>query len=195
MNLPTIDMPRPEARRRLEEYRALLAVTRTREDELIRRGYAALARGETVFSLPEAIRAGGWDSAGRPNLAVARASARQVRLSASGADLMYVSDEGWRTQNRGALVNHWTVVVRGVPDTRTRTAFRSAAMVPPIPPRFRPKPQRLHLFHVLWEAEWTLQPPHDPALVRWLGGDLWAVMATWDLTEIERAVLAGSRRG
>ena len=26
--------------------------------------------------------------------------------------------------------------------------------------------------------------------LRWIGGDLWAVIATWDLTELERAVIA-----
>ncbi|MGH3300400.1 MAG: hypothetical protein ACRDOK_01755 [Streptosporangiaceae bacterium] len=33
-------------------------------------------------------------------------------------------------------------------------------------------------------------PPRDPALLRWIRGDLWAVVAQWDLTELERAVLS-----
>jgi hypothetical protein len=31
--------------------------------------------------------------------------------------------------------------------------------------------------------------PRDPALLRHVRGDLWAVLATWDLTELERLVL------
>lgn len=36
----------------------------------------------------------------------------------------------------------------------------------------------------------TPQPPGtDPALLKHVGGDLWAVLATWDLTPLEAAVL------
>jgi hypothetical protein len=59
--------------------------------------------------------------------------------------------------------------------------------VPPIPPRFRPgQPDR---YHILWEAEWAKVPPRDPALLRALGDGLYVVLAVWDLTELERAVL------
>jgi hypothetical protein len=32
--------------------------------------------------------------------------------------------------------------------------------------------------------------PRDPALIRRVAGDLWTVLSVWDLTELERAVLA-----
>jgi len=32
--------------------------------------------------------------------------------------------------------------------------------------------------------------PRDPMLLRRLGGDLWLVVAHWDLTEVERAAMA-----
>lgn len=31
----------------------------------------------------------------------------------------------------------------------------------------------------------------DPALLKHIGGDLWAVVAVWNLTDLEMAVLAG----
>jgi len=53
----------------------------------------------------------------------------------------------------------------------------------------RPK-TKLEGFHTLWEVEtWTLEPPRDPVLLRRLGGDLYVVLAVWDLTDLERAVL------
>jgi hypothetical protein len=46
-------------------------------------------------------------------------------------------------------------------------------------------------YHVLFEAVWSKAPPSDPFLLRRLGkGDLWLVLAMWDLTEVERAALA-----
>lgn len=67
------------------------------------------------------------------------------------------------------------------------------AMVPLIPPALRPASDFKNFF-ILWEAEW--QPdvaPKDPALLKHVGGDLYAVLAVWDLTELERAVLGGVR--
>lgn len=37
------------------------------------------------------------------------------------------------------------------------------------------------------------EAPVDPALLKHIGGDLYAVVATWDLTDLERAVLDGHR--
>jgi hypothetical protein len=70
------------------------------------------------------------------------------------------------------------------------------AMVPIVPPRFRGRGLGDRL--VLWEADdWTWstvpQPPGDPALLKPLGGDLYAVEAVWHLTELERLVLSGRR--
>lgn len=53
--------------------------------------------------------------------------------------------------------------------------------------------------HILWEAEeWhdrpLVTPPTDPYLFRHIGGSLWVVEAEWDLTEPEKAVIAGTRR-
>jgi hypothetical protein len=79
-------------------------------------------------------------------------------------------------------------------------AFR--ALLPTVPPHLRPTrtlhgsqvPIDLSRFFVLWEAEWELDrtvPPGDPALLRHLGGTLYEVLAKWDLTPVEQAVLAG----
>ena len=63
------------------------------------------------------------------------------------------------------------------------------ARVPMIPPRLRAD-RALANYHILWEAEW-INPPRDPLLLRHLGKFFYAVLATWDLTPLEQAVLAG----
>jgi hypothetical protein len=48
---------------------------------------------------------------------------------------------------------------------------------------------------VLWEVEsWDFAPPIGPMLLRPIGGNLYAVIAQWDLTDIERMIIAGTRR-
>jgi len=80
---------------------------------------------------------------------------------------------------------------------KTSSGWRGAwsAQVPIVPPQHRPG-RGMGDRIVLWEVEnWTWQttprPPGDPALLRPIGGDLYAVEAVWDLTELEKLVLAG----
>jgi hypothetical protein len=71
------------------------------------------------------------------------------------------------------------------------------ALVPMIPADVRPAEGREKDWFVLWEVErWSNEPllaapDRDPFLLRHVGGDLYAVLAEWNLTDLERAVMAG----
>jgi hypothetical protein len=74
-------------------------------------------------------------------------------------------------------------------DSSARRKTDAETLVPIVPPQLRPK-HKIENYHTLWEVEsWTLVPPRDPMLLRHLGGYLYAVLAVWDLTDLERAVL------
>jgi hypothetical protein len=73
---------------------------------------------------------------------------------------------------------------------------RQRAMVPHVPPALRPI-HSLDGYATLFEVEeWAPDPtaPADPALLKHIGGDLYAVLAVWDLSELERSVLNGRTR-
>ena len=68
-------------------------------------------------------------------------------------------------------------------------------MVPIVPLHLRPK-RGLQNYYTLWEAEWGPIVPKDPMLLRPIGkGDMWLVVAAWDLTEVERAALSTRLNG
>jgi hypothetical protein len=193
MELTTLISP-DEATERLAAYEAQLTSERTAEDDAIRAGYRAAARGLPVIHLPNTIAAGGSFSNGLPRLAVVRADASECFVAVGGpwahTDRITYAD---RSDDRGrAAVGAYRVQVHvPAPATVTNRQWRGRTVVPSIPPNVRPRRHRLHLFHILWEVEqWDPTPPVDPALLRHLRGDLWTVHATWDLTELERAVLA-----
>lgn len=202
MNLATIEVPIEEAKKRLAEYQDAVRIEHRAIDQRLAAGYRALAKGLPVLKLSESITAGGWFDNGLPRIAVVRADAQRcnVRLEGwrnRGTRTLVFSDGDW-ADNRGALVGEHTVRVAVPKGPEQETKWRGITTVPLIPPKHRPRDRHkgggykpLHNYHLLWEVEeWTLIPPRDPALLKHIGGDLWAVVAVWDLTELERAVLS-----
>lgn len=205
MNLSTIEMPRVEARRAFLEYREALKERHSDEDEAIMRGYRELSRGRQLIQLTETIEAGGTKSidyrqwpgapvrlATLPALAVMRADQIVCRVrTTTGGEVTYHPEGNPRANERRNVVRANTHL------SLNYVSWTFRAMVPIVPPRFRPK-HGLGNYHVLWEAEWEYnqppRPPGDPALLKHIGGDLYVVLAIWDLTPLERAVLGQGRR-
>jgi hypothetical protein len=195
MDLTAVDISQDEAREKLDEYRQMIAEERTAEDQAIEAGYRAAARGLPVISLPRTVAAGGFHANSLPRIAVARADTAECFARWDGSDVVYADRDDIHV-NRGSLVGKHSVRVPlagdDLPLRNARRTWRAgSAMVPLIPPRHRPRLRRLHGFHILWEVEeWTWVAPEDPALIRHIRGDLWAVLATWNLTDLERLVLS-----
>jgi hypothetical protein len=201
VQLDTLISPE-EAERALRFYEAQVRDERTDEDAAIAAGYRAASRGQPVVMLPQVMTAGGWFDNGLPRLAICRADASEcwVRVHRPWTSTAGVPHEvtfSDQPDERGhvRVGRHRVQVSMPAPAVTTNAKWRAHTVVPLVPPQHRPKRTRLHLFHVLWEVEeWTAIPPRDPALLRHIRGDLWSVVATWDLTELERAVLSQRAR-
>jgi hypothetical protein len=193
MDLAPLDISAEEATAKLAEYEQALYGERTAEDEAIAAGYRAAARGLPVISLQRAIASGGFHDSGLPRLAVIGAEATECYARWDGSALVFADRDDFNV-NRGALVGAHSVRVPVAgddqPPHRASRWGTARTLVPLIPPDCRPRPRRLRHCHILWEVdEWAMVAPRDPALLRHIRGDLWAVLAVWDLTELERLVL------
>jgi len=200
MDLAEVTMPKAEALEHFKEYRSAVRKRHNAEDVAIMQGYKQLARGLAILSLSRAMKLGGLRN-GLPRLAICRADVPRCWL------LARTNGSCEFTTNRSSRMSRRTIRDRvSLPEgtfpgikpadvwSDNQSYDAKSAIVPSVPPRLRPRGS-LGLYHVLWEAEWTNEPPRDPALLRYLRGDLWAVLATWDLTEIERLVIAERARG
>lgn len=198
MKLDPIVMDVKEAKRAFIEYRNAVRERHSNEDAEIMRGYKALAKGLQLIKLSEAVKAGGtlehsyrvpWSSERRvaqlPRIAVVRAHAKECWCEIEADGSLLFSDKEFVSSHARHNVRRFRA---GTLPERHQNRGRFKAMVPSVPPRFRPAPA-LSNYHILFEAEWEAVPPRDPALLKHIGGDLYAVLAVWDLTEIERAVL------
>lgn len=191
MNLGTIEITPEEASARLAEIEKVIEAERTAEDRALAQAYRAAKRGHGVISLKRAIELAGTFENGLPRLAIIGAGVERCRVDVNWRGDEYVfsdADLSWAYRRSLVGANHVRVVLTPPQERPSKTAGRT--IVPSIPPQLRPKPRNLRHCHILWEVErWDPTPPVDPALVKHIRGDLWAVLATWDLSELERLVL------
>lgn len=194
MNLQTIDVDPNVARRAVADYRRAVRERHSKEDEQILKCYRAIVKGHRIINLHEAIRQGGVDADGRPKMAIARADAMSIRMHRLRDRLIMCSGSGRALHHRHPESQCPTFpsdILEGYPLPTLRVGAR--AVVPLIPPALRPA-YALSNYHILFEADWKAVPI-DPALLKHLGGPLYAVLAIWDLTPVEAAVLGMTRRG
>lgn len=193
MNVETIAMPKAEAVAKIAAYRKFLKSRANEEYEQALKGYEELAKGTVLVDPFQAIREAGWDDKGRPLLAICRADSKHCwfKWSNDWSKLLTFakSDPGWGSEHR-----HVHVSVDNMPLRPSGSGIisRDRAIVPMIPADVYPKrgngsPKD---WYILWEAEWQNVPPKDPLLLKPIGGNLYAVLAAWDLTELERKIIA-----
>jgi hypothetical protein len=197
MQVAEIKMDRQEARRAYLAYRASVNSARQfdssetvqrlkKEDEALTAAYRELAKGNTLINLPQSMSTAGCDPEGLPRLAIARADAAQVWFDRHSEHVTF-----WWGQevHRIRKANKIELPVRNLPGLMDWSRFRRVkSAVPIIPASLRPA-DALARYHILFEAEWREVPPVDPILLKHISGPLYAVLATWELTSVEQAVL------
>jgi len=188
MNFATIQMTTEEAALALLDYES----PKTEEDVMMAKAYRALRAGKRVLNLYESFKLAGTTPDGLPRLAVAPARATSIYFSFRGQQWqsVYFTMDSWTDdpgRNRGIQIP--TSCVPGVKAHEKRLR----AVVPTIPPKYRPSD--LYPFSILWDAKWEVErTPRDPLLLKKLGGPLYLIVAAWDLTPLERSLLKAGRR-
>ncbi len=185
MDVATIKVSRFQAREAYQDYRKAVTEGRsTDEDEVLLSAYRSLVRGETVLSIMDVMRNAGVDSLLRPRLAICRADSEWCWFTPESYEhscRAVFSDTGYPSKS---YVRKNVVMSDGTFPTICKRSI--SCIVPTIPPRLRPSP--LDKYYILWEADWNA-PPVDPILLRRIRGPFYAVVATWDLTELEQSII------
>lgn len=181
-----LNMTKMQAWNAFQEYRKALGKSASPEDAAIMSAYKALSKSKTVIDLRETIKNGGVFDNGLPKLAISRADRTRCWCEVWGAGGVQFQSESWARANAADIVR----LPNGTLPERSHRVW-GEAIVPTIPPKYRPAPTMLSKYWILWEAVWEKVAPYDPMLLKPLGKYLYAVVAVWDLTPVERAVLGG----
>jgi hypothetical protein len=195
MKLDTLEVPKAVATKKLDALRRELSRRRKPIDDEISRlekAYEAAAEGTPVIQLGQAVIAGGFFDRGMPKIAVARSHADRVRCRKQSTTLTF-----WSLRLGGKEVGQ-TLSVELPKDLQWQGHEAGSTIVPLVPSEALEtagvRRNMLRHYVTLFEVErWEPVPPTDPALLKHIAGDLYAVLAVWDLTALERAVIAGTR--
>ena len=183
-----------------------------KEDETLMESYRVMAQGQRIVNVISVLREVGLDATTRlPKLALAGADWAQCfllwdahkqhfqfSLNRRNAETKPVYGRRWQEREYAKGCTGFPLDLYG--GTLENQAWRKEqnlltlpvfAKVPAIPSRLRPAGD-LSDYHILWEPVWAKpEAPADPILLRHVHGYIYTVLAQWDLTDIERAVLEG----
>jgi hypothetical protein len=198
METQTVQVDREKAQQLYRDYKKHAHWSRPIDKECMR-AYQLIAAGRMIIQALESVRVAGVKQSGvdegYPALGLCRADATActAQMGHDGSCTMTadnarqrVSHHNWQAIPSRSVLSWASGTFPSVKAGR----WRATALVPAAPLNLRPK-RGLQNYHVLWEAQWTKIPPHDPLLLRRIGrGDLWLVVCQWDLTNVERAALS-----
>lgn len=198
MNVPTIKAGALEAGQKYREYRE--AVKRNKGGKAykeLKKLYYRIYQGDVIVDVKEAIKLGGLHPNGSTKLAICRASAKAVELRRlHHGKTTFISKK--ETSRWGSGFNYlksadvefeqWLPAwVRKTSTDAWEVKFQ--APVPFIPPNLMPD-KLTDDYYILWEVdEWKMVPPTDPWLLRRINKQMYVVVGSWNLTELEKSVM------
>ena len=196
MNVATIEEPAEQAKKKLEAYKAHLQRRHDEEYERCVEAYEAMAQGLPLINIEEAIRGVGLNEKSQPLLAIARADRKQVYFEWNTNESILsfstlVDNYSWRWKSEST-----SLYIQIDMKQRAAQWRHGYSLVPMIPADVRPKAGQAKNWFILWEVEqWAdkpviAEPDRDPYLLKHIGGPLYAILAEWELTDLERSIMA-----
>jgi len=195
-----------------EEYQGLVQALRQnaklRKQEIyqdMRRVYGHLRHGKKIVDVYDGFKKAGLNEDGDSKLAIARADSKVVVCKPqTNGSAKFFHDNGGKRLVRNILWSYYgdkndiTVPAGTFEWKKKENGFPRCkdvqTLVPIIPAKILVTEVKALLknFHILWEVEeWKPVPPRDPILLKRLTPNLFGVLATWNLTKLERAIIRG----
>ena len=186
MNIKLLKEEKEAAELKYKEYLQASKTFRDKTYDDLKKVYNQIRKGKAVIDIFKAIQGGGVRDNWHPNLAIAKASSKEVRcIYMKNGNVQFRSSENiWK--HRVSDVE----LIDCLPKWENGPwLLELKAPTPIIPPRLRPK-NLTDDYYILWEVDaWKPIPSRDPYLLIRITRNLFVVCAAWDLTDIEMAVI------
>lgn len=207
MQIEQLALPKQKAQREWETYKQEIRESKTQFNKDMLALYAHMKHGGKVLDLWESVKLAGLNVDGDPKLAITNADSPKVRFvknytwttpstTVSDGGAFYPVDYSWRKrENQKIRISQQFFPSEWPKDQNGNIVRKEIETVTPIIPARIMNVLRSHNlanYHILWEVEkWQPIPPKDPILLKRISPNMFLILATWDLTPLERAVIRG----
>ena len=172
-------------------------ITKEKYVKDLQKVYESMAEGKKVIDLYEVFKEIGTDEKGLPKIAIARADRKVITLTSRGnfayREFKELTSFGY-TRNRWVQKMDYSLPRDTFPNLiKFELGTRYETKVPIIPVKYYPQDSLIN-YYILWEVEdWERieTPPEDPLLLKKLTKNLFAIIAEWNLTPLEKAITKG----
>jgi len=195
---PTITIPKEQAKSLYQDY---LEVVKTRKEKYLKelkQVYYHLSKGKKVLDIYEVFKKSGVNKDGEPKLAIALANEKRVEfekrelgsgrfITGTGKFWVELPTGTFPKWKRKWSTDNWQGK-RRLQVVRPRISTK----VPVVPAHLLPEGS-LENYYILWEvSDWKPMPVYkDPFLLKRINANAFVVLAEWDLTKVEQAIIRG----
>lgn len=173
---------------------------------ILRKAYSELAKGTKILDLNAVMIEAGFTSDMRPMLAIGRSDLKTIKFTwqSHSTSIRFMDDDTsyWRSRIASSLIRDVDVKQR---HGRTNSNGQGVTLegfsaVPLPPPGVIPEGVKLEKCFTLWEVKEWQRSRHtsivdpDPYLLKHIGGPFYAVLAEWELTDLETSLQGFMRR-
>lgn len=203
MEIESVDMTIEEAENAYKKYAELVKIREEKSLEILKQATYHLSQGRKVLNIFDSIKQGGVDGNKEPKLAIGRADWGTVFFTKhrgkSGAFGSERVGSNWGKVDSVRLpVNYfddeWDQIMHTWGSEPKRPTVKSP--IPIIPGELMPE-GKLKNYYILFEVgQWEEDLSRrrigdDPLLLRRLSENMFVVLASWDVSPLEKAILEG----
>lgn len=201
--IPKIKMPKEQAKEEWKKYVTVLKKRKEKYLKVMKDAMYQMKEGKELIDVYKIMKEVGLNENNEPKLAIARADIEQVffekRDEGSGRFNMEGgwNRSGWKTDvelPQKTFNIHWERI-EGREDTHWNIKNKTIkTRVPLIPVELLPEGD-LKNYYILWETkEWEEVPEtKDPILLKRISENLFVILGSWDLTELEQSIISGGK--
>lgn len=187
-----ITMSPEKAKREWKKYLKLVKEKSDQHIKDLKQLYYQLSKKHKIIDIYEAFKIAGLNSKKEPRFAICRADLKEVRFTKSSNGSGYFEENRWNSQFRVSLPNETFGPFKLVKGStwEIEEPKELVTKVPIVPADKMPK-GKLKDYYILWEVNEWKEIPKDPFLLKRITRNLFAIVATWDLTKLEQALIRG----
>ena len=208
-NAPTIDIPVEEAEKFYKEYAEEIKERGDKAEKYLKElksTYYHLSQGRKVIDIYEVFKKSSLKENGDPELAIARADLKKIffHRESMGAGCFAEKERWYDSSDNVRLPSNtfkdWDTVIEDSSNEWNEWSVRHPKIVratvetkvPLVPAHIMPN-GKLDNYYILFEvSEWNEVPvAADPYLLKRINSNAFVVLAEWDITPIEQAILRG----